>query len=292
MKSILLLLVWLIVTPTWAQDAYGNVELQAARERLDAAARALAELHRELGPEVNFDFHRIPIPMRLGLFLGRPGDSGIEIMGVTPAGPAAQSGLESGDLLATINGQSLTGGSMEVMREIHSQMSGFSPGDYVHLDYVREGQLYSTELRIRDTEHPAGAVDVTMAAPAYAMGSRLHDLDPGLGRYFGVESGVLVLNGGDDPAGLMPGDVITDVEGVAMDTQMNLFNALHDGHKAVTVYRDGGALVMTLGSEDLMGGVARMANMPESRGLRFFEMRIGDGDFLINPDSTVSSEGP
>ena len=302
MKSIIFLFVSLLATPTWAQDALGSAQLQAARERLDDAAQALAELHRELGPAMAFDVQQVPGPMRLGLFLGRPGARGIEIMGVTPDGPAARGGLESGDVLAAVNGQSLAGPSMEVMRELHAQLSDLRPDDYVQLGYERDGQTYHAEILIREPEVQTAGFGIAMAAPAYAMsapvslhmGPAFHDLNPGLGRYFGVESGVLVLNGSDDPAGLMPGDVVTEVDGVAIDSQLALLQALQDEDKSITVVRDGGALVMS--TLDCCGKAGRALGIPTTRAMRIIEMHgergAHDFDVMVNTDITISGDGP
>ena len=46
-------------------DPEMEAALQAARERLDEAARELSELHRKAGSQAGFDVQPVPIPMSL-----------------------------------------------------------------------------------------------------------------------------------------------------------------------------------------------------------------------------------
>ncbi|WP_454829255.1 PDZ domain-containing protein [Pseudoxanthomonas wuyuanensis] len=57
-------------------------------------------------------------------------------------------------------------------------------------------------------------------------GLNLASLDPQLGRYFGADSGVLVLSTGPELEGLQPGDVIRKVDGKTVGTPREVMNAL------------------------------------------------------------------
>jgi hypothetical protein len=290
-------------------DPERDAALQAARERLDAAARELAELHREVGPGPEFDVHRLPIPMRLGMFLGRPRAEGIEIMGVTPQGPAAAAGLQSGDLLTSINGYALGGTGSEVGRGLGAATRELNPGDYVQVEIQRGDEIRSAEIEVRDAQHSiamfgtasAGSIAMASGGSNYSapvvgrpMGVILHDLNPGLGRYFDVDVGVLVLSGGDDPEALMPGDVITELNGERIARQHELFAGMRTADASVTVIRDGGELTLPLRRDHLMGGMGFMRAVPVDT-VRMIEMRQVDGeqnfDVLINSDPSLVGEG-
>ena len=298
-------------------DPEMQAALQAARERLDEAARELSELHRKAGSQAGFDAQPVPIPMQLGLFLGRSRSEGIEIMGVTPQGPAATAGVESGDLLTSINGYPLGGSGMEVGRSLRTAMRELSPGDTVQIEYQRGDEYRSAEIEVRDPRHPVAmfgtdaTASISMTQSGYAlgrgaaramgsmrpMGIVLHDLNPGLGRYFGVDGGILVLNGDDNPDTLMPGDVITAVNGELVARQHELFAGMRSGEGSegsVTVIRDGGALSLLLKPGDLMGGMGVMGAVPMNR-IRMIDMHRGNGDqnadVLINSDPSLVGEG-
>ena len=126
------------------------------------------------------------------------------------------------------------------------------------------------------------------------MGVVLHDLNPGLGRYFNVDVGVLVLSGGDDPEALMPGDVITALNGERIARQYELFAGMRSADASVTVVRDGGELTLPLRRDDFMGGMGVMRAVPVD-AVRMIEMRQLDGepnfDLLINADASLVGDG-
>jgi membrane-associated protease RseP (regulator of RpoE activity) len=73
-------------------------------------------------------------------------------------------------------------------------------------------------------------------------GLNLATVDPQLGRYFGTDSGVLVLSTGDDLAGLQAGDVIRKVDGKAVSNPREAMAALRakraDSKASVEYLRD------------------------------------------------------
>ena len=82
-------------------------------------------------------------------------------------------------------------------------------------------------------------------------GLQLVELNPGLGSYFGTEDGVLVTDVDEDTAlGLMPGDVVLDVDGRAVDSPSHFW-------RVMSSYRDGEAVefrVMRDGREIQVSG--------------------------------------
>nr|MCU0256853.1 PDZ domain-containing protein [Vicinamibacterales bacterium] len=78
-------------------------QLAAARAELDEAAREVAELSRKLYGDTG-DLMRFvqggPRGSMLGVNIGGSArDEGVEVMGVSPGGPAEQAGIRTGDVL-------------------------------------------------------------------------------------------------------------------------------------------------------------------------------------------------
>jgi S1-C subfamily serine protease len=85
-----------------------ETRLEVARQKLDAAAKEFADLHRELGEGMgvstgagmvsvqNFAFARRGM---LGIVLGPPVGDGVAVIGVTPGSGAEAAGLQAGDVV-------------------------------------------------------------------------------------------------------------------------------------------------------------------------------------------------
>src|SRR5690606_14594185 len=105
-------------TPT-APSAAEQQELDAARARLDAAAKQYAELasryaadHRAM--ELQHRLLRKPV---IGVVLGSDPEGGVRIAAVTPGGAAAEAGLKSGDRIVAVDGKRLAGSDPEARLE-------------------------------------------------------------------------------------------------------------------------------------------------------------------------------
>jgi len=96
-------------------------ELSRAHRQLRDASRDIARAHREMSlaglegglvPLVNLGDQAV-----IGLVLGRSEPAGIELIGVSPDGPAERAGLKQGDILSSIGGVSLAGQTGDSARD-------------------------------------------------------------------------------------------------------------------------------------------------------------------------------
>ncbi|MXW44545.1 MAG: PDZ domain-containing protein [Gammaproteobacteria bacterium] len=80
---------------------------------------------------------------RLGISLGNWADGpveGLNVLSVSPGGPADQAGLRAEDLLTSINGESLAGPSGEQSYEhLRDMLAETEPGSEISIGYRREG---------------------------------------------------------------------------------------------------------------------------------------------------------
>jgi serine protease Do len=96
--------------------------------------------------------------------LGLPADQeGAYVAEVTPGGPAAQAGLRDGDVVVTLNGQSVAS-STELTRRVGQA----APGDVLRLEIFREGRRQT--INVRSGTRPA---DVNAQAEAADAGSNI-----------------------------------------------------------------------------------------------------------------------
>ncbi len=226
-------------------------KLQEAERKMAEAARQIAELTKERLPELREMERRIEIfndgRPRLGVNIGEDKANGpvegVRIMGVTPGSAADDAGLRTGDIITAINGETLSADAPgEATRRIMDFMAGVEEGDVLDVEYLRDGKVGSVEVEPRAVEMRAYGFrgfprDFSMPsmpemgmAPEMAEKFRhkfLHawsgnawsdmelvELNEGLGKYFGTDSGVLVVSAPESSAlQLEDGDVIRKIDG-------------------------------------------------------------------------------
>jgi len=225
-------------------DADTDARFREARARLEAAAREIAELTAqavgESGVEIR-ELLRVPRRMMLGVSIG-PTDSaeegeartaGVQVLGVTPGGPAEEAGIRSGDVLLAIGDTELDWADDTAPSDkLLAALDGSEAGDELELRYRRDDEIASVAVEIRpwteqlfgwssdrfgiptppDAPHPPAFMHRFITAGWGDM--ELVELTPALGEYFSASEGVLVVRAPSDPVlGLRDGDVIVDIAG-------------------------------------------------------------------------------
>jgi S1-C subfamily serine protease len=226
-------------------------ELEEAERRMAEAARKIAELTSERLPEIRELERRIQIygdgSPRLGVNVGAANDNGpvegVKIVGVTPGTAAEDAGLRAGDIITAINGDSMSAASArEAGRLITDFMAGVEQGDILEVEYLRDGKVGSVEVEPRPVEmrtYAFGGMPRDFSMPAVPdvhvspeivekfsnrfvfawpgnvwADMELVELNEGLGKYFGADSGVLVVSAPEsDSLQLEDGDVIVSIDG-------------------------------------------------------------------------------
>ena len=180
---------------------------------------------------------------RIGITIESLDDSGpvegVEIMGVTPGTAADDAGMRAGDIIIAVNGESMTAeSSLDANKMLFEFMDGVEEGDVLEIDYLRNGNQGTVELAPRKADMHAYAwspennqvfverfVKPHDAPNSFSFDFRfpwggawgsmeLIELTEGLGRYFGTDSGLLVVSTPKpDAFGLEEGDVIKSIDG-------------------------------------------------------------------------------
>lgn len=218
-----------------------EVEMREAESRLAEAARRVAELSSQRLQGGNWAARFNGRPM-LGVNIDAGSDddepvAGVTINSVTPGGAAADAGLRAGDIITAINGESLGADSRRAAgKALLAFMSGVEEGDELDVEYLRDGR--SAELTVAPRTMPrvfsfsTDGLDLPKppSAPTIveALGLKRFDiwgggfgdlemvaLTEGLGRYFGSDTGLLVVRAPEDADTykLLDGDVILSIDG-------------------------------------------------------------------------------
>lgn len=233
------------------QRVFGGVFLLSLLAPLAFAGAVRAEERGWLGVEVQ------QLSEALSQALEYEGN-GVLVNEVIEESPAAQAGIEVGDIIRKFDGKEVTG-----IREFVDMVRDTEPGTRVKLLVVRKGQEKQIEAQIAGRERPEFFGKAWKNFKGFhrgnegCLGVRVEDLGEELGEYFATEEGALVLSVKEESAaskaGMKAGDVIKEIDGSRIHDAADVFEIL--GHKekgdqvTVTILRKGQLqnLTITLG---------------------------------------------
>ena len=120
-------------------------ELSRTHRELRRASQEVARAHRDL---TLVDDRRIRAQMInlgdraiMGVILGGQTEDGIKIMGLSPDGPAERAGLNTGDVLVSLRGESLAASEQHKQRDIiYEVMSDIEDGEEISVSVLRDGE--------------------------------------------------------------------------------------------------------------------------------------------------------
>ena len=204
--------------------------------RLDDAARDVAELTQKLhGDDMAMTTAGPPRGAMLGINIG--GDQnradGVEIKGVSPAGPAEAAGLRTGDVIVAVDGKALRkSADRSAGRQLVEHLRGVEPGQVVKIDYLRDGKKATAAVKTSAAEPPMARIlrqhlpmlegmqlppdfEQFLGGPGRGFRSlELVPITPKLGQYFGADKGLLVVRAPTEAGSkLEEGDVILSIGG-------------------------------------------------------------------------------
>jgi S1-C subfamily serine protease len=234
------------------REALVQEKLQDAERQMAEAARTIAELTSERLPQLRQIERRIEIindgRPRLGVTIGNGDDKGpvegVSVMAVTPGSASDEAGLRAGDILTSINDESLSADNSEqATKRLLDFMEGVEEGDTLTVEYLRDGKVGSVEVEPKPSDVNVFSFSGFPRHPSMPdMPRELHispkivqelgrgfdfrwtgnswgdmelvELNEGLGKYFGTDSGILVVSAPEsDALKLEDGDVIQKIDG-------------------------------------------------------------------------------
>ncbi len=221
-----------------------EVRMREAEQALAAAAQQMSQLSIQQLPRVAtveriIRANRGPV---LGVTIGADhGDEpveGVSIVGVSPGGAAAEAGLQAGDVITSVNDESLTSDSSRLANEkLLDFMQGVEEGDELTVEYLRDGEMATAELKpqpmhsgsfsfnfdgddftVPDIHVAPGVGGINKFVWVTESGGfgdmELVKLTAELGSYFGTSEGLLVIRAPEkEELKLKDGDVIQSIDG-------------------------------------------------------------------------------
>jgi serine protease Do len=175
---------------------------------------------------------------------------GVLVKSIQPDGPASKSSLEPGDVITAVDGKQIASSG-----QLRGEISRKAAGKEVVLDVVRENK--NLRVKVRTEAMPEKLMNASnqggnlpeWSAPAGAFGATIKPLTRDLAREYeikGVTEGVVVTqveeNSDAAKLGLLPGDVITEVNGTPVNSAKEFRKALKAGKEKgarIKLLRDG-----------------------------------------------------
>jgi serine protease Do len=171
-----------------------------------------------------------PLDKELANSLGLASENGALVANVLPDGPAAKAGIESGDVIVSVDGKKI-----DSPRQLTRQIGAIAPGAAASIEVIRDGKPIKLDLKLAKLE-----ADAAVAAPEAAPPQ---DVKPSVIAGFGIEvmpndKGEGLVIAAVDPnsvaaeQGLKGGDVILEVNGTPVKVVGDIDKALSDAKMA------------------------------------------------------------
>jgi Do/DeqQ family serine protease len=157
---------------------------------------------------------------------------GILVQNAREGGPAAEAGIEQGDVILSIDGEPL-----ESAGDLQQEIAERSPGDEVALELLRDGETREVrvELEEMDLDIPTAAAEPDDTDAVQRLGMTVGPLTPQVRGQLDLESdveGAVVLDVVPFSAayrrGIAPGAVVLEVGGEAVDSPDQVADRLDD----------------------------------------------------------------
>jgi S1-C subfamily serine protease len=154
--------------------------------------------------------------------LGIKDGDGVYVTDVAPDGAAKEAGIEKGDFITKINGNTIASGP-----ELQEQITRFKPGDKIELTYLHNGVSKTATVTLKNKSGNYAAVKAETIFDK--LGGELANVDAATAKKNNINGGVVVRklgNGVLKNTRMQEGFIITSVNGIEIKSLDDLKTAL------------------------------------------------------------------
>lgn len=192
-----------------------------------------------------------PVSQDLAESFGMESAAGALIADLDPDGPAAQGGLQAGDVILEVNGE-----EVERSSSLPRLIGKGSPGTEVELTLMRDGEELTESVELGswpDIEQQVGQSDGNNQAQS-PLGMVVTEIDDTMREQLNVQGGVVVRQVESDSvaadAGIRSGDVVVSIDHRSVSSSDELVDIVEelptDRAIPVRLFRDGRSLFVAL----------------------------------------------
>lgn len=190
-----------------------------------------------------------PVSQDLAESFGMSEAIGALIADLDPEGPAAQGGLQAGDVILEVNGEEVDRSST-----LPRLIGRVAPGDDVELTLMRDGEQVSETVELGSWPDMQASASASGSDNQVRLGVAVAEIDQATRERLGINGGVEVRQVEPDSvaaqAGLRAGDILVSIDHrsvASADELMRVVEALpNDRAIPVRLYRDGRSLFVAL----------------------------------------------
>jgi len=177
-------------------------------------ARTIADQLRKTGRVVRgyLGLYGQDVTAEIAQLMGLPQPGGALVAQVEPGSPAAQAGLQRGDVILEMNGRKIE--SYETFR---NQIAAMKPGAEIQLLVLRDSKTFERTLTLGERPSEAAQAQQLPQEPRQSLGVEVQNLTPGMARQLGYQPGegvvvsAVVPGSPADDVDIKPGDLIVSV---------------------------------------------------------------------------------
>jgi len=177
-----------------------------------------------------------PVTQGLADSFGLPQPAGALVSSVEKGGPAEKAGVEAGDVILKLNGQTIEDSS-----ELPVQIASLAPGTAVNLEVWRTHAPRELSVKLGTMEEKGTTARNGSHKESGKLGLAVRPLTPDEQKNGNVKGGLLVerVTGPAAEAGIQPGDVVIAANGSNVTSAEQLKSAVEKskGHIALLIQR-------------------------------------------------------
>lgn len=157
-------------------------------------------------------------------------NKGVYVAEFAEVSAALAAGLEAGDVITAINGQSISD-----FGQLQGEIGRFRPGDTITVTVDRKGSSKSFKVTLKNREGGQGLIKEDASKTTSKLGAKLQALDASKLRSYGLSYGVQVESLGSGAlrsAGVKPGFIILTANNAPIRTIADLNKAVAEADRA------------------------------------------------------------